>query len=134
MRPALAGVVYFLVVYVVAFALGVARVLLVAPRLGATGAVLIELPVMLVVSWIACRHIIVRMDVAPSAPARLAMGASAFVLLMLTETALGRVAFGQTLAAQIAAMSEMAGMIGLAGQMIFALVPMLQLRILPRTV
>ena len=133
MHPALAGAVYFLAVYVVGFVLGTARVLFVAPRLGATGAVLIELPVMLAASWIACRWIVGRMAVPSRAPARLAMGASAFALLMLAETALGRLAFGQTLAVQIAAMREIPGLIGLAGQMLFALVPLLQLGVPPRT-
>ena len=129
MHAALAGAVYFLAVYVVGFALGAARVLLVTPRLGATGAVLLELPVMLTASWIACRWIVDRMAVAPRASARLAMSASAFILLMLAEIALGRIAFGQTLATQIAALREMAGLIGLGGQMIFALLPLLQLKI-----
>jgi hypothetical protein len=128
MHAALAGAVYFLVVYVVGFALGVVRVLLVTPRLGATAAVLMELPFMLTASWIACRLIVDRMAVAPRPSARLAMGASAFILLMLADTALGMVAFGQTLAAQTAALREPAGLIGLGGQMMFALFPLISRR------
>jgi hypothetical protein len=126
-RAALAGAVYFLVVYVIGFALGTARVLLVTPRLGATAAVLIELPFMLTTSWIACRLIVRRMAVARRPSARLAMGASAFALLMLADTALGIVAFGQTPAAQIAALHEVAGLIGLGGQVMFALFPLIQI-------
>jgi len=133
MHAALAGAVYFLVVYVVGFVLGAARVLLVTPRLGATAAVLVELPVMLTASWIVCRLIVRRMAVAPRPSARLAMGASAFILLMLAETALGMAAFGQTLATQIASLRQIAGLIGLGGQMMFALLPLIQLRILQRT-
>ena len=128
MRAALAGAVYFLVVYAVGFALGTVRVLLVTPRLGATAAVLIELPFMLTASWFACRHIVRRMAVAPFPSARLAMGASAFALLMLVETVVGMAAFGQTPAAQIAALHEMAGLIGLGGQVMFALFPLMQLK------
>ena len=102
MRAALAGAVSFLVVYVIGFALGTVRVLLVTPRQGATAAVLIELPFMLTASWFACRLIIRRMTVPPRLSARHAMGASAFVLLMLVETVVGMFAFGQTLYAQIA--------------------------------
>ena len=126
-RAALAGAVYFLVVYVVGFALGTVRVLLVTPRLGATAAVLIELPFMLTASWIACRHIIRRMAVPPRLSARLAMGASAFVLLMLVETVVGMAAFGQTLDAQIATLLGVAGLIGLGGQVMFALLPLIQI-------
>ena len=131
MRAALAGAVYFLVVYVAGFALGVVRVTLVAPRLGATGAVLLELPFMLAASWIACRWIIRRLAVAPRDSARLVMGCCAFGLLMLSETALGVVAFGRTPAAQIAALGELAGMLGLGGQVMFALLPLIQRRVPP---
>ena len=127
MHPVLAGAVYFLVVYVVGFALGVVRVLLVAPRLGATAAVLIELPVMLAASWLACRRIVEHMAVPRRAGARAAMGASAFGLLMLGEALLGIVAFGQTPGVQIAALHEIPGLIGLGGQVMFALLPLLQL-------
>jgi hypothetical protein len=129
MRAALAGAFYFLVVYVVGFALGTVRVLFVIPRLGATAAVLIELPFMVTASWIACRLIVHRMAVAPGRSARLAMGASAFALLMLVETAVGAAAFGQPLAAQIAALHQAAGLIGLGGQAMFALFPLIQLKI-----
>ncbi len=132
MPAALAGAVYFLIVYIVGFALGAARVLLVTPRLGAIGAVLVELPVMLTASWIACRWVVRRLAVAPRASARLAMGASAFILLMLAETALGSIAFGQTPAAQIASLLEIAGLIGLGGQVIFALLPLFQLHAFQR--
>ena len=133
MHAAIAGAVYFLVVYVVGFALGTVRVLLVTPRLGATTAVLVELPFMLTASWIACRLIVRRMAVPPLPSARLAMGASAFVLLMLVETVVDIFAFGQTLAAQTAALREVAGLIGLGGQVMFALFPLMQLKKSRRT-
>ena len=126
MHAALAGALYFLVVYVAGFALGVVRVLLVAPRLGATRAVLLELPFMLAASWVACRWIVRRLVVPPSAGARLIMGGCAFALLMLAETAMGVLVFDQTPASQIAPLGELAGMIGLGGQMMFALLPLLQ--------
>ena len=129
MHAALAGAVYFLVVYVVGFALGLVRVLLIAPRLGATAAVLVELPVMLTASWIACRLIIDHMAVASHLSTRLVMSASAFVLLILVETALGMVAFGQPPAMQMAALRETAGLVGLGGQVTFALFPLIQLKI-----
>jgi hypothetical protein len=130
-QAALAGAVYFLAIYVVGFALGALRVLFVTPRLGATAAVLAELPLMLTASWIACRCITRRMSITFRPSARLAMGASAFVLLMLVETEVGMVAFGQTLAAQTAALCAVAGLIGLGGQVMFALFPLIQLK-LPR--
>jgi hypothetical protein len=47
-----AGVVYFAVVFVVAFAIGVVRTLLLAPRIGDVRAVLLEAPIIIGRSWI----------------------------------------------------------------------------------
>ena len=54
-RSLLAGAAYFAVVFATGFALGVVRVLVTAPRLGETGAVLLEVPIILAASWFAAR-------------------------------------------------------------------------------
>ncbi len=54
MRAVLAGVLYFGLVFALGFILGTLRVLVLEPRLGSTGAVLLELPVMLAASWLLC--------------------------------------------------------------------------------
>jgi hypothetical protein len=54
-RPIIAGLVYFGCVFAAGFVLGVLRTLFVVPRLGETFAVAMELPIILVVAWIACR-------------------------------------------------------------------------------
>ena len=53
------------------------------------------------------------------------MGGFAFVLLMLAEAALGFLLTGQGVAGWPAAMSTPAGLAGLAGQILFALIPLL---------
>jgi hypothetical protein len=53
-KSAVAGAVYFLVVFLLGFGLGTIRVLFVAPRLGQTTAVLLETPLMLAASWTSC--------------------------------------------------------------------------------
>lgn len=127
-----AGVAYFAVVFAAGFALGVLRVAAIAPGVGETNAVLIELPVMLVVSWFACLWSVQRLAVAPSAAARLAMGALALTLLLLAELALSALLFGRTAAEHFAAYGERGAQLGLAGQVVFALFPLLQLSLARR--
>jgi hypothetical protein len=96
-RAATAGLAYFAVVFVAGVALGVTRVLFIVPMFDATVAVLIELPIILALSWIACRRLIVRLEVSATTYARLAMGGLAFALLMVAEFAIAAVVFGRSL-------------------------------------
>lgn len=57
MRAALAGLAYFTLVFAAGFGLGTLRVLALAPILGEGGAVLLELPIILAIAWMACRWI-----------------------------------------------------------------------------
>ncbi len=118
-RPALA---YFLPVFAVAFGLGAARQMLVAPITGPLVAVALEVPVILILSWWVAGRVLRRWPL--PLPGRLAMGALAFALLMLTELGLA-LAFGQTPRQFLTAMTTLAGTLGLAGQMGFALIPAL---------
>jgi hypothetical protein len=56
------------------------------------------------------------------------MGLTGFALLMLAETALGLFAFGRSLEMQVTALGQPAGLIGLAGQVAFGAIPLLQAR------
>lgn len=117
---------YFFAVFAAGFLLGTLRVLFVAPVLDELPAVLLELPLMLIVSWVACRAVTARVPVGNGFGARLAMGASAFVMLMVAEWALGVLAFGRSLSEIVVAYGEAAGLVGLLGQLGFALIPLLQ--------
>ena len=48
---------YFVIVFSFAFAMGIARGLVVAPRLGEFSAVLLEIPVLLAFSWFIARRL-----------------------------------------------------------------------------
>lgn len=117
-----AGFFYFLI----AFALGVFRVMVVIPRLGDTNAVLIELPVMLALSWMACAWLVRRFAVPRRTAERLAMGALAFALLMLGELAVSVFGFGRTVAEHLATYQTPGAQLGLAAQLVFALLPLVQ--------
>lgn len=124
-----AAVVYFAVVFGIAFLLGVVRVLVVAPRVGPLAAVMIETPLVLIVSWIAARECVARFRIPPTARDRLTLGLVAFALLMAVELALSVLAFGLTPAEHFAAWATPAGALGLSAQMVFALIPWVQTRL-----
>jgi hypothetical protein len=121
-----AGFRYFLVAFAAGILLGTLRVLVLAPAFGPAAAVLIELPVILGIAWIACRPLARRLPA--TAGARLAMGGVAFVLLMTAEGVLGS-ALGRPLAIQVREMGTAAGLLGLAGQVAYALLPVLRLKL-----
>jgi hypothetical protein len=127
--PALAaGAAYFALIFTLGFVLGTVRVLVLAPRLGELTVVLLELPVMLAASWIACDRLIARFGVPTGTGHRFAMGAAAFGLLIAAEWLLGHLAFGRSLTEQLARYRSWPAAAGLAGQLAFATFPMLRSR------
>ncbi|MCE9522664.1 MAG: hypothetical protein K8S25_09560 [Alphaproteobacteria bacterium] len=108
------------------FALGTIRVLFVIPQLGETNAVLLELPVMLALSWVACRWLVRRFAVPPRVVNRLVMGGVAFAFVMLAELGVSVFGFDRTLPEHFAAYRSIAAQIGLAAQLGFAAFPLVQ--------
>ena len=123
-RILLAAIIYWAAVFLAGFVLGTLRVLFVAPRLGETVAVLVELPLMLAASWVVARRIVSRAGIAALVDA-IAIGALAFALLLGSELALAVTLFGQTAGQWLAALFVMPGLLGLAGQLVFAAMPAL---------
>jgi hypothetical protein len=121
-----AGVRYFLVGFATGFLLGTLRVSVVAPALGPVASVVLELPVILAVAWVACGWL--TRSVPATAGARLAMGGLAFALLIAAEILLG-LALGRLPIEQLRDLATPAGLLGLAGQVAFGLFPLLRLRI-----
>jgi len=127
-RAIRAGITYFAVVFAAGFVLGTARVLLLAPRLGELLATVLELPFMLGISWVACGKLIAHFQVPPSAEPRLTMGAIAFALLMLAELLLSLTLFNRSMNEYVAALGTPQGLLGLAGQVLFGLMPVIRNR------
>jgi hypothetical protein len=119
-----AGLLYFAAVFAVAFLMGVLRVTVIAPRVGELGAVALEVPLILGLSWFVAGRLLQRWPL--DLPGRIAMGGFAFVVLMLAEFALATFLFGQTTADYLAAFAKPAGGLGLAGQIAFAVIPALR--------
>jgi len=118
------GGIYFAAVFALGFCLGVVRTLLLLPRVGETPAVLLELPVILAASWFICARLLRQAPL--SAWEAAVMGASAFALLMIAEAVLSVVLANRSLAEHLALYAQSAHLLGLAGQVAFALIPVIQ--------
>jgi hypothetical protein len=124
-----AGLLYFFGVFAVGFLLGTIRTLVLVPRIGALAAVALELPLMLLASWWLCGVVLRRIPLPPAALLRLTMGGWAFLLLMTAELALAVWGSGLTPAEHWASFAGAAAQLGLAGQIGFALVPLIRRRV-----
>jgi len=122
-----AGVAYFAIIFALGFVFGTIRVLLLLPHIGETAAVLIEGPFILGASWFVCGMLIRRFAVGAHLTPRLYMGASALVLLLTAELFLGVYGFGRPLSEHFAHYTTTPGATGLAGQILFAMFPLLRL-------
>jgi hypothetical protein len=128
MKLGLAALAYWAMVFALGFVLGTVRVLLLAPAVGLVAATAIELPVMLVASWWAARWLVRRRFAIARASAALAMGALAFTLLIVAELLLAVMLIGQQPAEWLAGFRALHAQMGLAGQVLFALMPWLVVR------
>jgi hypothetical protein len=124
----LAAAAYFLVAIVLGFALGVLRVMFVAPFTGAVVAVLLELPVMLAATWAACRIIIASLKVRGRPTDRLLMGFVALALVLGAELAIAIGLQGRTASEFLQSLGAAEGALGLAAQILFACFPLMQRR------
>lgn len=125
MTVIVAALLYFALVFAAGFALGAVRTLVVVPRIGGMAAVLLELPMILAVSWVVARRLVARLRNPGSLADRLVMGLGALALLLVAEFALGTWGFGRSTADQLAAWTTAAGLLGLGGQLVFGLMPLL---------
>lgn len=116
------GLRYFAGVFVAGFVLGTIRTLWLVPAIGDVVAVATELPVMLAIAAWWCRHLLVRR--ALNGGGRAIMGGTAFLWLMLAEFALALL-FGRGPDAYLAGLLAPAGLLGLAGQVLFAALPVM---------
>jgi hypothetical protein len=103
------------------------RVLWVIPLVGLMPATLLELPIILAASWLAAGWLVRRFGIAGGGEA-LAVGALAFAILMAAECALAGVLTGQTPAQWLADLRQPHALLGLAGQVVFALMPWWRVR------
>lgn len=122
-----AAISYFLIVFVAGFALGTIRTLVIAPQTGELAAVAIELPLMIAISWWACGVVVHRLKPASEVPSRLAVGLIALCLLLVAEVVVS-LGLGLTFRQHLALYATTPVQIGLFGQLLFALFPLLRMK------
>lgn len=123
-----AGFAYAVIVFAIGAALGTIRVLFLVPRVGAALAVSLEAPLMLVASWWVSRRCVSYFRMCVQSPAPFLMGASAFVTLMLLELTLSAAVFDKSPIDYLLSFKSVPGAIGLAAQLAFAGIPLVQAR------
>ncbi len=123
-----AGLAYFLLVFLVGFIFGIVRGVAVAPVIGEFAAVLIELPFILLVSWFGCTWITHAFAVPGRVAIRLNMGLVAFLLLLCAEALLSVFFLNLSLSEHFMQYMNPATQLGLSGQILFALFPLIQIR------
>jgi hypothetical protein len=116
-----AGAFYAFMVFLIGFVFGTIRILVLAPRLGETAAIVLETPIMLAASWFVCRWCVDRLGVPRRVIARSVMGAAAFVVLMSAEVGLAVLVFGRSATEHIPSYGSVPGEIALAAQIVLLL-------------
>ncbi|MBX9737206.1 MAG: hypothetical protein K2X32_09800 [Phycisphaerales bacterium] len=120
LKPAL---LYFALTFAVGFVLGSIRTLLLVPRVGEVAAVLIEAPFILLASFLIARWVLGRFAPDAGAARRLLIGLLAFTMLLSTELLMSWLR-GIGPGEFVASLFKTAGAIGLAGQVLFAVIPL----------
>ena len=121
-----AGSLYFLIVFAAGFALGVLRTVLIAPVIGELAAVLLEVPVMLAIAWVACGWTLGKVEVPAQMAPRAMVGATALVLLLTAEAALFVYLSGKTFVEYFFSYARPSALIGLAAQLAYACFPLVR--------
>ncbi|MDP5102790.1 MAG: hypothetical protein NWP98_02585 [Erythrobacter sp.] len=122
-----AAIAYWAMVFALGFVLGTIRVTWVVPLVGLMPATALELPIILAASWFAAGWLVRRFAIV-SAGEALTIGALAFATLMAAECALAAALMGQAPAQWLADLRQPHALLGLAGQVVFALMPWWRLR------
>ena len=128
-RSLMAGVAYGTAALAIGIVLGVPRTLVLEPALGAPWAVVLELPVILAATWLLCRRLVGVSSVPRTVSARAVMGGVALVCLLAGEVVLFQQLSGRPPGDFLDALATLQGGLGLAGQVLFASWPLLQLAI-----
>lgn len=125
MKTVKAAVLYFALVFAAGFVLGTIRVLLIVPHLGTRLAELMEMPLMLAVTFIAARWIVQRFALPFTVSNRLGMGCFALVLLLIAEFTLVLRLRGVSIVEYFATIDSVSGTVYYIMLGLFAIAPLL---------
>ena len=117
---------YFGIVFAAGFVLGTIRVLMLEPAVGPQTAELLELPVMVTISYISAGFVVDRFGI-PDLKTALAVGAAAFTLLVILEFTVVLGIRGVTLQEALAARASVAGVAYALSLILYGLFPAVKL-------
>jgi len=122
MRTLIRGVVYFTLVFSAGFLLGVARVLVLVPRVGERTAELLEAPVMVLVCYFSARRVVQHY---PSTARRthLLSGLIALAILLSFESLVALVVCGISILQYLESRDPISGVVYVASLGVFAILP-----------
>lgn len=123
LRALRAGALLFVLVFMAGFALGSVREILVRPYLGPDASRLLELPLMIGISWFATMFVVRRAGLA-DARAWFRVGSVAFLLLIVAELVLGEILFRRGLMAFIRDAMTLPGALSLLAQALLIVMPL----------
>ena len=125
----LAGTMYFAGVFALGFLLGTLRVLVFSTLLDETILVLLEVPIILCASWVFCSYLITKLSVEAKIADRILMAGAALALLLAAEIGVSILGFERSLSDHLDHYTAPASQIGLFGQLLFAVFPVVQLHL-----
>lgn len=111
-------------VFAFGFLFGTLRIFVLIPKMGPLAAVFVELPFMLMISALVWRWSLKRHRIAPDMANRLITGLSGFIILMGLEFLLSWLIAETGPVRYLSEIANPAGLLGLAGQFAFALMPL----------
>jgi hypothetical protein len=123
-----ASLLYFALVFGAGFVLGPIRILWLVPRVGTRTAELMEMPIMLAVTFLAARWTVRRLDVPPTTSSRLGMGCLALGLMLMAEFTLVLTLRGLTIREYFASRDPVSGTAYYLSLLLFAVMPLLVAR------
>lgn len=119
------GVIYFVLVFAAGFVLGIIRVLVFVPKFGERASEIGELPLMIVITVLAARQVVKRLNAGGNHMARLVVGLTGFALLVMAEILVALFVRQQSLYQYVSERDPLAGALYLVSLVIFASAPWL---------
>jgi hypothetical protein len=123
MRALKASLAYFAGVFAIGFALGIVRMTLLVPQFGVRTSELLELPIMVLASYLIAKHV-VRHFGSFSALARVGIGLLALALLISAELGV-TVLLGQSIGSYISSRDQVSGLAYLVSLALFGFMPLI---------
>lgn len=129
-RAIAGGALYAGGVFSFAFITGAIRTILVAQDIGITAlaGVIVELPLILSIAWLLCELAIEHSKAPATLGSRAVMGATALVMIIGAEMLVSLIVAGHNPSVFVASYHRPEALLGLIGQIVAALFPLLQMK------